>query len=113
MRQASGPGACVWRSTIESMTKRDEDVARLRLRPDALEWREIEGEVIALDSSAATYLAGNATATRLWRALSEGTTRASLISTLTEEFGIDAARAGADVDAFLRELRSRDLLSDR
>jgi hypothetical protein len=94
------------------VTRRDEDLAKLRLRHDALEWREIEGEVIALDRGAATYLAGNATATLLWRALSEGTTRASLISTLTGEFGIDEARARADVDAFLQELRSRGLLSD-
>jgi hypothetical protein len=35
-----------------------------------------------------------------------------LISTLTGEFGIDEARARADVDAFLQELRSRGLLSD-
>jgi len=85
--------------------------AVLRLRPGALQWREIEGEVIALDQDAATYLAGNATATLLWRALSDGTTRAKLIAVLTEKFDIDDERAAADVDEFLQALRSRNLLS--
>jgi hypothetical protein len=97
---------------MESVTKGTSDnEATLRLRPDKLQWREIEGEVIALDQDAATYLAGNPTASLLWRALSEGTTRANLISTLTERFDVDATRAAADVDAFLQELRSNNLLS--
>jgi hypothetical protein len=87
------------------------DDSTLRLRPGALEWREIEGEVIALDQEDAAYLAGNATATLLWRALAEGTTRASLISTLSEKFDLEETRAMVDVDTFLEQLRSRNLLS--
>jgi coenzyme PQQ synthesis protein D (PqqD) len=82
----------------------------LRLRSGAAEWREVDGEVIALDRSAAEYLAGNVTATIIWRALAEGTTRTGLISSLSERFDIDEIRAAADVDAFLQELRARDLL---
>ena len=87
-----------------------EDEPRLRLRADKIEWREVEGEVIALDQKASLYLAGNATATLLWRALSAGATRGDLVSILTETFGIDRQRADADVDAFLADLRSRGLL---
>jgi hypothetical protein len=94
-----------------SEQKAENDVT-LRLRPDTLPWREIEGEFVALDQDAATYLAGNPTATLLWRALSEGTTRAQLIEAMTEKYDVDEARAGADVDAFLQELRSRNLLSE-
>ena len=86
------------------------DDPALRLRPGAVEWREVDGELIALDREGATYLAGNPTATLLWQALSEGTTRAALISTLTEKFDVDEDRATADVDAFVQELRSRNLL---
>lgn len=82
----------------------------LRLRSGAADWREIDGEVIALDRSAAQYLSGNSTATIIWRALADGTTRTGLISDLSERFGIDASRAATDVDAFLEELRARDLL---
>jgi hypothetical protein len=87
-----------------------EDDVTLQLRPDAVRWREIDGEVIALDEGAATYLAGNPSATLLWRALSEGTSRAKLISALTEKYDIDEARAATDVDAFLQDLRTRNLL---
>ncbi len=98
---------------MESVNERmaEEDVT-LRLRPDTLQWREIDGEVVALDQEAATYLAGNPTASLLWRALSEGTTRAKLISALTEKYDIDDARAAADVEAFLVDLKTRKLLSD-
>lgn len=82
----------------------------LRLRSGAAEWREVDGEVIALDRDAAEYLSGNVTATIIWRALAEGTTRAGLISSLSERFEIDEIRAAADVDAFLQELRARDLM---
>lgn len=96
---------------MKAMTEGRANDATLRLRSDTLQWREIEGEVIALDQDAATYLATNAAATLLWRALSEGTTRAELIAALTEKFDIDDERAAADIDDFLQALRSRNLLS--
>ena len=83
---------------------------KFQLRADAVDWREIDGEVVALDRNAASYLAGNPTASVLWQALAVGTTREDLISALTDKYDVDAERAGADVDAFLKELRSRDLL---
>jgi hypothetical protein len=85
---------------------------RLRLRADNVQWREVDGEVIALDQQASLYLAGNPTATLLWRALAAGATRGDLISILAETFGIDTVRAGEDVDAFLADLKSRDLLTE-
>jgi Coenzyme PQQ synthesis protein D (PqqD) len=84
----------------------------LRIRPGALEWREAEGEVVALDLRTSTYLAGNATAASLWPALIEGATREQLAATLEEKYGVDRARAERDLDAFLELLRDRDLLED-
>ena len=98
--------------TMRTMNAPNDGDSRLRLRPDDVHWREVEGEVIALDERASVYLAANPTATMLWRALAAGATRADLVSILTETFGIDAGRAGHDVDAFLEDLRSRDLLGD-
>lgn len=88
-----------------------QDEPQLRLRADSIEWREVDGEVIALDQKASLYLAGNPTATLLWSALSAGATRGDLVSILTETFGIDADRAAVDVDAFIADLRARDLLA--
>ena len=83
---------------------------RLKLREEGLTWREIDDEVVALDVETATYLSANASGRLLWRSLSEGATREELVSSLVEEFEIDADRAGADVDAFLGELSKRGLL---
>jgi hypothetical protein len=82
----------------------------LRLRPDALSWREVGGELVAVDTSTSTYLAANATGLLLWRALAEGTTREDLAAELVSQFGIAYERAVADVDRFVASVRERGLL---
>jgi coenzyme PQQ synthesis protein D (PqqD) len=82
----------------------------LRIRPGALEWRETEGEVVALDLRTSTYLAVNKTGASLWQALIEGASREQLVARLEERFGVDRERAEGDLDAFLQSLRDQDLL---
>ena len=82
----------------------------MRLRDADLDWREVEGELVALDMRESRYLAVNRAGQVLWAALAEGATRAQLVDRLIEDFDIDQARAVADVDAFTAELESRDLL---
>jgi hypothetical protein len=82
----------------------------LHLRADALEWREVEGEIVALDLRTSTYLGINKTGASVWQLLVDGTTRDVLIARLEESFDLDRPRAEADVDAFLRTLRDHDLL---
>lgn len=82
----------------------------LRLRPGALDWREVDGEIVALDLQALTYVAVNATGATMWPALVEGVTRDALVGQLRGRFDIDQTRAEADVDAFVETLRERDLL---
>jgi hypothetical protein len=84
---------------------------QLRLRPEAVAWREVDGEVIALGLESSTYFGTNASGSVLWRRLAEGSTRAELIEALTTTFNLEQARAQADVDAFLDDLRDRDLLT--
>lgn len=84
--------------------------ATLRLRPDALDWREVEGEIVALDVRASTYLAVNTTGATMWPSLIEGATRDELVGQLQGRFDLEQSRAEADVDAFLKTLRGRDLL---
>ncbi len=82
----------------------------LRLRPDALEWREIEGEIVAVDTRDAVYLAVNRSGAVLWPALAEGATGEALEVALVERFGLDPQTAEANVEAFVQMLKDRKLL---
>ena len=82
----------------------------LRLYPDAVEWREMDDEIVALDLRRGVYLALNRTATTLWPLIVEGTTQAVLVERLKEEFSLDDADARRDVEAFLAQLQELELL---
>lgn len=82
----------------------------LRLRGADLHWREIDGEIIALEARASTYVATNPAGALLWRALADGATREALTDVLVREFGIPRAQGAADIDRFLAELDAQGLL---
>ena len=84
----------------------------LRLRPERLEWRRVDGEVIAVDLDASTYLSANESAAPLWEALAEGTTRDDLVDRLVGAYGIDRDLAARDIDDFLGELSEHQLLDE-
>jgi hypothetical protein len=84
--------------------------AFLRLRLDVIEWREVEGEVVALDLRTSVYVAVNRSGALLWPALAKGTTRTALVETLVGSYGLRREAATADVDAFLSTLDEQDLL---
>ena len=71
-----------------------------------------DGQVIALDESSLMYLSANQAGAVLWEELARGTTRELLRERVVETFGIDAAEAARDVDAFLGQLHARGLLAD-
>jgi hypothetical protein len=82
-----------------------------RLRRDGLEWRDVEGEVVAADLRSSLYLSVNRTGAVLWPALAEGATEEALIGRLVEAYGIDRTDAARDVSAFLQALCTHGLLS--
>ena len=82
----------------------------LRLREGDLHWREIDGEVIALEARGSTYMATNDAGTLLWRALVSGATLEQLADELVRTFGIDRDRAVADADRFVAELVAQGLI---
>ena len=84
----------------------------VRLKAGALEWREVEGELIALDVQSSDYFAVNRTAASIWPALVEGSTRTDLIESLMGRFGIEHDVAARDLDAFLEQMSERSLLED-
>ena len=83
----------------------------LRLRDTDLHWREIDGEIIALEARGSTYVAANGSGTLLWRALSQGTTREALVDELIGAYGIRREQAEADTDQFLAQLEAQGLLA--
>jgi hypothetical protein len=87
-------------------------IGPIRLRTANLEWRDVQGEVVAVDLEASVYLAVNRTGTTLWPLLDRGTDHQELIARLMVEFGIDAEIAERDVDAFVDALRRRGLLEE-
>jgi hypothetical protein len=85
--------------------------SRHQLREENLTWREIDGEIVAVDIAASAYLSSNAAGAILWAMLAAGATREALAARLVATYGIDRARAEADVEAFLGSLDARGLLA--
>ena len=86
-------------------------MSELRLRDTDLHWREIDGEVIALEARGSTYVAANGAGTLLWRELVGGSTREELAEVLVRTYRIDPDRAAADTDRFLDSLAEKGLLA--
>lgn len=84
----------------------------LRLRSEELEWRAIEGEVVALDLRTRSYLTVNESGAKLWSALASGASRDELIDLLIRTFEIPREQARTDVDAFVQMLARRDMLAE-
>lgn len=87
----------------------DDDVV-FRIRPKDLTWREVDGEIIALDLVASTYFTTNQTGAHLWRMLIEGATLAEMSGWLVRTYALTGAAAATDAAAFVGLLRSHSLL---
>ena len=83
---------------------------QLKVRAGAVEWRQLDGEIVALDLRRSLYLGINPSGTALWQDLVEGATREELVERLRDDFGLSPEAAVADVDSFLDELAQHDLL---
>ena len=83
----------------------------LRLRESGLNWRQIDDEVVVLDSSQARYLAINGSGARLWPALVEGTTLKDLASVLVDAYAIEEQEATRDAELFVAALSEQGLLA--
>lgn len=87
-------------------------LGELRLRRTDLQWRAVEGEVVALDVRGAQYLGVTPSGAALWDMLADGTTRDALIEHLASTYDLDRAVAAEHADAFLDQLRAQDLLEE-
>jgi hypothetical protein len=81
-----------------------------RLRADRVDWRQVDGEVVALDRQSSQYLAINATGAVVWTELVEGATADQLVDAVTARFEVSPEQARRDVEGFLADLARRRLL---
>jgi hypothetical protein len=87
-------------------------MGELRLNRDASEWRNVDGEVVALDVAGSQYIATNRAGAELWRRLDAGASREDLVAALVDRFDVDEPTAARDVERFLESLRARNLLRE-
>lgn len=72
---------------------------------DATTWRELEGEIVALDTNQSVYFSIGGFGTMLWPALVAGASKEDLVGEITTTFdGVPTEQAAADVDEFLASL---------
>lgn len=81
------------------------------VRSTDLEWRQIDDEVVMLDTREGTYLALNSSAAVLWTALAAGASRGELAGILVERYGIETRQATEDADEFISSLAECGLLA--
>lgn len=83
----------------------------LQLRTEEITWKQIDEEIVALDSRKGEYLAFNNSGALLWTALVSGATREQLVKILVDAYRIDPDRAAADAEDFVSSLTERGLLA--
>ena len=86
-------------------------MTQIRLDPRSVSWREVDGEILALDVVSSTYLGTNGVGALLWKALAVGTSRDRLVSLLLSEYDVGEIQAANDVDEFLSDLAAQGLLA--
>ena len=83
---------------------------RMCLRLGAVDWLDVEDEIVALDGERSVYLSVNSSGTILWRHLAEGATFEDLVEALTDAYGIPEDAARADVGDFVETLSNHNLI---
>ena len=65
-------------------------------------WREVDGEVVALELKDSVYYSIGGSGNVLWTLLADGATKDDLVATLTAEYSdVEPATAEADVEEFI------------
>lgn len=78
---------------------------------DATTWRELDGEIVALDTAASVYYAIAGFGAMLWPKLVTGASPQELIAQVTSTFtDVAPDRAAADVDEFIESCLENGLI---
>ena len=84
----------------------------IQIDASAVQWREVDGEVVAVDLRNSLYMAANASATVLWPLLARGTTLSELTASLVQRWSLAEEVARRDAEQLVAWLRDMGLLLD-
>lgn len=85
-------------------------MSSLRLRRDGVAWSDLGTEIVILDLRSSTYVSVRDTGAFLVNGLVDGASAQTLVERLLDGYNTTEDIARSDVDEFLAELSSRDLL---
>lgn len=81
-----------------------------RMRRDGVACSDLGSEIVILDLETSSYFAASSSAAVLVNALIEGASEEDLVGRLLDSYEVAPADAAADVEAFLTQMRTRNLL---
>jgi hypothetical protein len=81
-----------------------------QLNDAAASWRDIDGEIVALDIESGAYLTLNGSGRLLWLALVQPSSVQDLSALLVSTFDIPTELADADARTFVDDLAARKLI---
>lgn len=93
-----------------SETLPSDSLARTYGVPDAVVFRDVEGETVILDMKNGTYFGLDAVGTRIWQLLIEHARLDSVFTALLAEFEVDPSTLRADLLDLVAALESKQLL---
>lgn len=83
---------------------------QVRVR-DTVVARPLREEMVLLDLDSGIYYSLNPLGALIWSHLERGATPAAIIAAITAEYDVQPDVAAADLQAFLAELRARNLVT--
>lgn len=78
------------------------------LNPNVI-WRVVDGETILLDTSTGYHFSFDPMGTEIWQSLQAGDSVNDIVARIAREYSTDESIVRADVDEFVKELRSAKL----
>jgi hypothetical protein len=113
-REIPHPDAAVKLARIDNRamkpsTGSNAGMRRYRVGPGIMV-REIDGEIVALDSQAKLIHQLNGVASLIWRLVAEGRTPEAIVEAIVAEYDVGRDTAAKDVEETLERLRSVGLL---
>ena len=80
------------------------------LRNRGITWRELDGEIVALDLQSSTYLKVKGAGAVVWPLLAAGTNLEAMVEAVLEVYNVEPDIARSELEAFLDKLSERKLL---
>lgn len=75
-----------------------------------LSWREVHGELVAVNVSTGEYHVFNGVGSWIWEAIDRGVTAPGVVEGLSDRYGVERERITSDLEVFLQALFERGLL---